>query len=109
MCELPADSIFPMTVRQRPGPVRGSPEYTSDLHLHSFPVPSPSMPRCERCVFFVRTSSTRGVNTRGKCRRFPPLVYFDSASRQTSELWPSVNENWWCGEFRLREAHLSPR
>ena len=58
-------------------------------------------PACERCVFFVRTSSTRSVNTRGKCRRFPPLVYFDSHSNQTSELWPTVNENWWCGEFRL--------
>ncbi len=35
--------------------------------------------------FFVRGSSTRG----GKCRRFPPLVYFDSHSNQTSELWPT--------------------
>ncbi len=60
------------------------------------------MPRisCARCVFYVHITTNQGVNTRGKCRRFPPLVYFDTHAKQPSELWPTVNENWWCGEFR---------
>jgi hypothetical protein len=44
---------------------------------------------------------------RGKCRRFPPLVYFDSHSKQPSELWPGVNESWWCGEFKWSRAEKS--
>ena len=62
------------------------------------------MPRlaCATCVFFVRMSSNRGTITRGKCRRYPPMVYFDSHAKQVLEIFPSVNENFWCGEFRRR-------
>ncbi len=64
---------------------------------------------CTRCVFFVRSSASYGVNTRGKCRRFPPIVYFDATAKQPSELWPTVNENWWCGEFRKKRPESGPR
>ena len=37
-----------------------------------------------------------------KTAEFVVFLYFDSHSKQPSELWPSVNENWWCGEFRAR-------
>jgi len=55
---------------------------------------------CENCVFYVRITSNQGTHNRGKCRRFPPLVYFDAHGKQPSELWPTVSENWWCGEYR---------
>jgi hypothetical protein len=40
----------------------------------------------------------------GKCRRFPPIIYYDGTGKKPTELWPTVNENWWCGEFRARRA-----
>lgn len=67
------------------------------------------MPRisCSVCAFFVQSGPGHGMTTRGKCRRFPPLVYYDAQSKQPSELWPTVNENWWCGEFRRPRAPAS--
>lgn len=36
------------------------------------------------------------------------IVHFDANANQPTELWPSVNENRWCGEFRVAAPAQPP-
>ncbi len=61
--------------------------------------------KCITCMFY----DARPVNqipgssdTRGLCRRYAPMVYTGSTTRNPGFLWPSVKETDSCGEWELR-------
>jgi hypothetical protein len=48
--------------------------------------------QCKECRFWDDSVST------GKCRRFPPVAYKARAVGSTYGLWPTTNEDDWCGD-----------
>lgn len=54
-----------------------------------------SEPRCDRCVYWQETTSC----TEGDCRRYAPLM-----NDVASGLWPKVDVDDWCGDFKQKET-----
>lgn len=48
-------------------------------------------PRCDLCLYF----KPRG----NRCRRHPPVVYYDINELKPVSAYPTVNPDMWCGEF----------
>lgn len=47
------------------------------------------------CCFRCRFHRVKG----SRCRRYPPVVVFDVNTLERVTMYPSTNQDMWCGEF----------
>lgn len=53
----------------------------------------------KECCFTCRFHKIRG----SRCRRFPPVVYYDVSTLQLVTRFPQTNQDMWCGEYERGE------
>lgn len=54
---------------------------------------------CKKCKFFIVIEG-KGVGIVGTCRRYPPTQ--DGGGIHTVDLFPTVRNEMWCGEYKRR-------
>ena len=62
--------------------------------------------RCSECVYFVPfTESERKIIDigSGRCHRFPRQIVNNTNIKMTLYMFPIVDENDWCGEFKSKK------
>jgi hypothetical protein len=52
-------------------------------------------PKCENCIFYDKLEGKIG-----KCKRYPPTLYYDGEENSTLALSPVIESDDWCGEFK---------
>lgn len=62
-------------------------------------------PGCKDCIYSVRVLED-GIKVERLCRRYPPqvFVYREKDTTIKRAAYPDVEDDSWCGEFRLRTS-----
>ena len=85
--ETPNRSPVPGQINEQKGPKAGN---------ETVRVPPKAAPlTCKDCRYCY------GKGTDMHCRRYPPVVYYDSAEGSPDVKFPGVLPDWCCGEGRL--------
>lgn len=69
-----------------------------------------STPSCENCLFWQpmeRSPRYDGVN--GWCRRYAPQGPVTKSPSDSWQLFPPMNSNQWCGDYRPDPQHVAPQ